>query len=239
MITSLDNKQVKELHRLLQKKYRSGSFLVTDEKMVDKAYDTGHLIRLVYTGDMPFPFDDSLEVSQEVLDKISEKEGLRYIGVSKMIEESRDYGNRVVILDQLQDPLNIARIMEACVLFGFDSIIMSDNCADIYNQKCLDNCKGTIYDLNLCHTDLIQEINRLKADGYKVYATGLSDNTKTLKEVSPSEKMAFIFGNEGSGVSREIMNASDEIIKIDMRNIDSLNVAMAASIVLYEFRTLL
>ncbi|MBO4358501.1 MAG: hypothetical protein J5796_01730, partial [Erysipelotrichaceae bacterium] len=189
MITSLDNKQVKELHRLLQKKYRSGSFLVTDEKMVDKAYDTGHLIRLVYTGDMPFPFDDSLEVSQEVLDKISEKEGLRYIGASKMIEESRDYGNRVVILDQLQDPLNIARIMEACVLFGFDSIIMSDNCADIYNQKCLDNCKGTIYDLNLCHTDLIQEINRLKADGYKVYATGLSDNTKTLIEVSPSEKM--------------------------------------------------
>ena len=239
MITSLDNKQVKELHRLLQKKYRSGSFLVADEKMVNKAYDTGYLTRLVYTGDMPFQFDDSLEVSQEVLDKISEKEGLRYIGVSKMIEESRDYGNRVVILDQLQDPLNIARIMEACVLFGFDSIIMSENCADIYNQKCLDNCKGTIYDLNLCHTDLIQEINRLKANGYKVYATGLSDNTKTLKEVSPFEKMAFIFGNEGSGVSREIMNASDEIIKIDMRNIDSLNVAMAASIVLYEFRTLL
>lgn len=235
MITSLENTTVKKLCRLNQKKYRTDSFLLLDEQLILNAYKTNHLIQLVYTDELPFEFDNCLEVSQEVLNKISQKNNLKYLGVSKLIEENNNYQSRVVILDQLQDPLNIARIMEACRLFNFDSIIMSKNCADIYNEKCLDNCKGNIYNLNLYHTDLIEEIKNLKDLGFKVYATGLSANTKTLDEIKESDKMAFVFGNEGSGVSKQIMDICDEIIKIDMRNIDSLNVAMATSIVLYKF----
>ena len=235
MITSLENNTVKKLCRLNQKKYRNDSFLLLDKQLILNAYKTDHLIQLVYTGELPFEFDNCLEVSQEVLNKISQRDDLKYLGVSRLIDENNNYRNRVVILDQLQDPLNVGRIMEACRLFNFDSIVMSNNCADIYNEKCLDNCKGSIYDINLYHTDLYEEINNLKAQGFKVYATGLSDNTKTLDEIVESEKMAFVFGNEGSGVSKQIMDICDEIIKIDMCNIDSLNVAMAASIVLYKF----
>ena len=120
-------------------------------------------------------------------------------------------------------------------MFGFDSIILSENCADIYNEKCIRDCKGGIYLLNIKHADLIEEIGNLKNQGFKVYATGLSNNTKFLNEIDSKDKMAFVLGNEGSGVSKQVMDASDEIIKIDMCNIDSLNVAMAASIVMYNF----
>ena len=69
-------------------------------------------------------------------------------------------------------------------------------------------------------------------------ATGLFNNDIEIKGVSESEKMAFILGNEGSGVSKELFNMSDKIIKIDMNNIDSLNVAIAGAIVLNAFSNL-
>ena len=235
MITSLDNKKVKEFTKLHQKKYREDKYLILEPNIVLAAYKSGFLDTLIYTGSLPFGFNSTLEVSQDVLDKIAKKEGLHYIGVGKMIKESDNYGNRVMILDHLQDPLNIGRIMESCYIFGFDSIILSDESADIYNEKCLNASKGAIYNLHICTKDLVSEISKLKDNGYKVYATGLRDNTKELYEVSPIEKMAFVLGNEGSGVTNEVMNVADEIIKIDMHNIDSLNVAMAGSIVMYQF----
>ena len=235
MITSLENKQVKELTKLHQKKYRENSFLLLNEELIFKAYYAGKLEKLVYTGDLPFEFENTIEVSKEVLDKIAKKEGLSFIGVGKPIEERRDYKSRVILLDHLQDPPNIGRIMESCQLFGYDSIIISDKSADIYNEKCLEYCKGGIYSLNICHGDLVKEISELQKNGFKVYATGLRGETKELHELEETEKMAFVLGNEGSGVTSEVMDAADEIVKIDMRNIDSLNVGMAASICMYQF----
>ena len=236
MITSLDNKTVKSLRKLHQKKYREDAFLLLDEKMVRYAEKKGFLKKLVYTGKQPFAFDDVLEVSQEVMDKIAMEEGKSHIGVSKMIKENDDYGNRVIILDHLQDPLNIGRIMEAAQLFGFDSLILSKECADICHEKCLNACKGGIYTLHICHKDLEEEVSKLKDMGYLVCATGLRNESIEMHELKPQEKMAFILGNEGSGVDEKLMDMADEVVKIDMRNIDSLNVAMAASIIMYQFR---
>ena len=236
MITSLENKTVKELCKLHLKKYRKDAFLILDEDLIRLAKDNNYLIQLIYTDELPFEFDNTLQVSKEVLNKIAQRDDLKYIGVSKMIEEKDTYKSRVLILDNLQDPLNIAKIMEGCLLFGFDSIILSENCADIYNEKCIRDCKGAIYLLNIKHGDLKEEINKLKNQGFKVYATGLTNNTRFLNEIDIQDKMAFVLGNEGSGVSKEIMDISDEVIKIDMCNIDSLNVAMAASIIMYNFR---
>ena len=235
MITSLENKTVKELTKLHQKKYRENSFLLLNEDLILKAYYADKLDKLVYTGELPFEFDNAIEVSREVLNKIAKKDGLNYIGVGKPIEEKKNYGKRVILLDHLQDPLNIGRIMEACQLFGYDSIIISNESADIYNEKCLEHCKGGIYSLNICHGDLIEEIKNLQENGFMVYATGLRGETKELHELVESEKMAFVLGNEGSGVTSEVMDAANEIVKIDMRNIDSLNVGMAASICMYQF----
>lgn len=236
MITSLDNKKVKEYCKLHQKKYRNDKYLLLDKSLVNFAYKNGYLDTLIYTGSLPFDFNNTFEVSQEVLDKIAKVEGLDYIGVGKSIIENDNYGDRILILDHLQDPLNIGRIMESCLIFGFTSLILSEHSADIYNEKCLKASKGAIYKLNICTKELVSEIEKLKADGYVVYATGLRDNTKELYELEKQDKMAFVLGNEGSGVCKEVMDASSEIVKIDMENIDSLNVAMAGSIVMYNFK---
>ena len=235
MITSLDNKTVKELTKLHQKKYRNDKFLLLDENLIKLAKESGYLDTLVYYEQLPFEFENAIEVSKQVLNKIAKKDNLNYIGVARTIIENNDYGNRIMILDHLQDPLNIGRIMEAAYLFGFDSVILSNESADIYNEKCLVNSKGAIFKLNVTHKDLNEEIINLKNIGFKVYATGLRKKTKDMHEVVPTDKLAIILGNEGSGVDNHLMDISDEIIKIDMVNIDSLNVGMAGSILMHYF----
>lgn len=236
MIESLDNKKVKAWSKLHLKKYRDEEYLLLSKELVDIAYKTNNLKTLIYTGNKPFDFEEAYEVSKEVLEKISKIAGLKYIGVGKKINDSFSSANRVMILEDLSDPLNIGRIMESAHLFGFKDLILSENSADIYNPKCLEASKGTIYLLNIkrCNTDL--EIIKLKELGYKICATGLRDNTISLDKLEKSDKMAFILGNEGSGVKESTFKVSDEVIKIDMHNIDSLNVAMAGAIVMYNFK---
>ena len=235
MITSLDNKKVKEWTKLHNKKYRDEEFLLLDEKMIFSAKENNLLKTLIYVDELPFEFNEAYEVNQEVMNKISKSENLKYIGIGLPIKEKRDYLKRVMILEDLQDPLNIGRIINNCYLFGFDSLILTNNSADIYNQKCLSAAKEALYKINIIHSDVQDEIATLKNKGFKVYATGLKTYSLEMYEVKKEEKMAFILGNEGSGVKEETMNMSDEVIKIDMHNIDSLNVAMAGSIIMYRF----
>lgn len=238
MIESLDNKKVKNWTKLHQKKYRDEEYLLLDEKLVLHAFYNNYLKTLIYVNKAPFPFLDSYEVSKEVLSKIAKKDDLKYIGIGKKIKESDTLSNRIMILEDLSDPLNIGRIMESAYLFGFDTLILSENSADIYNPKCLESSKGSIYYLNIKRANLNDEIKLLKNKGYKICATGLRDNTISLSQLKQSPKMAFILGNEGSGVKEETFALSDEIIKIDMHNIDSLNVAMAGAIVMYNFSSI-
>ncbi len=238
MIESLDNKKVKNWTKLHLKKYRDHNYLLLDELVINEAYKHDYLDTLIYCGNKPFEFDRAFEVSRNVLDKISKVEGLSYIGIGKEIKESNDYKNRVLILDELADPLNIGRIMESAYLFGFDSIILSENAADIYHNKCLNASRGAIYNLNIKRCDVVNEIKELKKQGFVVYATGLKDNTLSLDEVAITDKMAIVLGNEGSGVRSCVFDIADETVKIDMHNIDSLNVAMAGAIIMYRFSIL-
>ena len=235
LITSLENKKVKEWTKLHNKKYRGEEFLLLNEEMVKEAKKHNLLKTLIYVGAKPFEHEESFEVTRDVMNKISKKEDLEFIGIGLPIKEKKVFDSRVMILEDLQDPLNIGRVFENAYNFGFDSVILSNNSADIYNEKCLEAAGVSFYLLNICHEDIEEAIKELKNNDFKVYATGLKDYSLELYDVKKENKMAFILGNEGSGVKESTFRISDEIIKIDMHNIDSLNVAMAGAIVMYRF----
>ena len=109
MITSLDNKKVKEWTKLHNKKYRENEYLILDENMVNEAFNTGYLKTLIYVGSIPFNFKNNYEVSKEVMEKISKTKNKRYIGVGKPISEELVLNKRILILEDLQDPLNIGK----------------------------------------------------------------------------------------------------------------------------------
>ena len=221
--------------RLYQKKYRDQEYLIFDPQIINEALQAGYLKTLIYKGNCPFEFKETYEVSEEVMNKLTKDEPYDYIGIATKIIEKPFDPERVVILDDLQDPYNVGMILHSAELFGYDTVVLGTNCADLYIDKCLNASRGSLYHLNVIRRDLIPYINDLKAQGFKVYATGLTKETKELEEVATTEKMAFVLGNEGSGVKKEIFAICDEIVKIRMENIDSLNVAIAGTIVMYHF----
>lgn len=235
MINSLQNAKVKAWMRLYQKKYRDQEYLIFEPQIIKEAYKNGYLKTLIYCGDCPFEFPEAYEVSPEVMEKLTKDEPYEYIGIGKKISEKDFEPKRMVILDDLQDPANVGMIIHSAELFGYDTVVLGSNCADLYIDKCLNASRGSIYHINIIKRDLIPFINDIKQKGFKVYATGLTAETKELEEVPTSEKMAFVLGNEGSGVKKAIFAICDEIVKIRMENIDSLNVAIAGTIVMYHF----
>ena len=238
MITSLDNKKVKDWTKLHNKKYRIEEYLIFNPLAIKEAKKRGYLKTLIYVGKEPFSHSSSYEVSEEVMKKISKQDDIKYIGVATKIKENKNYKSRVLLLDNIQDPLNLGRIIELCYCFGYDTLVLNEDTCDLYHPNCLDAAKDTIYKVNIIRKDLKEVIKELKEKEFTIYATGLSNRTKDINIIKTKSKMAFILGNEGSGISKEIFDLSDEIIKIQMNNLDSLNVAMAGSIVLYKFNNL-
>ena len=143
-------------------------------------------------------------------------------------------GNRVLILDDIQDPGNLGTIVRSAVAFNIDTIVLSKNTVDLYNPKVIRATQGMIFHINIIEKNLTEFISNLKKNQYKIFSTNVV-NGKSIKNVEKGEKFAIIVGNEGKGVSNEVNSLCDEFIYIEMNNkCESLNVAVATSIILYE-----
>ncbi|MFR1837303.1 MAG: TrmH family RNA methyltransferase, partial [Turicibacter sanguinis] len=127
-------------------------------------------------------------------------------------------------------------LLRSAVAFGFDGVILGDGCVDLYNEKVIRSTQGAIFKLPILNQNLEEAVTSLKEQGVRIYGTSLQ-NGRPLNEIEETMKMAFILGNEGSGVSKELLSLTDGNIFIEMsENIESLNVSIAGSIIMYRFR---
>ena len=232
MITSLTNAKVKELYRLHQKKYRQKEYLVIEKKMVFKAYEKGLIKEVI---GLSSPFDDTpfLKVSKEVLNKLSLNEDVDFIALVKKEERSVVEGD-VLILDDVKDPGNLGLMIKTMHAFNFKTLILSPFCCDLYDEKVLKSAKDSFYDINVIRGELLDIISDLKKRDYMLIATALKDRSIDFNELKIKSPCAIIMGNEGSGVKEEILERVPYITKIQMANMDSLNVAIAASIIMHK-----
>ena len=235
--TSIDNKKIKELKKLNMKKYRDESdlFLVEGEHLVLEAYKKGVLKELLLEENTKLDLDvETSYLSKNVLKYISELDTPNnIIGVCKKIEE-KELGNKVLVLDDIQDPGNLGTIIRSAVAFNIDTVVLSNNTVDIYNSKVIRASQGMIFNINILKRDLNEFIPEIKEEGYKIYATKV-DNGKSLKSLEIENKFAIIMGNEGNGVHKNLLDLADVYLYIDMnKDCESLNVAIATSIILYE-----
>ncbi len=235
--TSTDNKKIKELKKLNIKKYRdqSNSFLVEGEHLVLEAYKKGLLEELFLEENTKLDLDVKTSyLSRNVIKFISELDNpSNIIGLCKKVEE-KEIGNKVLVLDDIQDPGNFGTIIRSAVAFNINTIVVSNNTVDLYNSKVIRASQGMLFNINIIRRDLNVFVPELKNNGYQIYATKVNGG-KSLKTIEKMKKFAIIMGNEGAGVSDNLMNLADEYLYIDMNsNCESLNVAVATSIILYE-----
>lgn len=237
LIESVDNKKIKNLRKLHQKKYRDEEkkFLIEGIHLVTEAYKAGNLLEIILINTEEMDFNVPITyVTANVMKYLSELDTpYNIIGVCSYQKE-KEIGNRVLMLDNVQDPGNLGTIIRSSVAFNVDTIYLSNNTVDLYNSKVLRACQGMNFYINIIRDDLKSKIIDLKNKGYKIYTTDVN-NGNELKSIKTTDKYVIIMGNEGNGVSKEISDLADEKIYINMNeNCESLNVAVATSIILYQ-----
>ena len=154
-----------------------------------------------------------------------------YYGVcSKMVEGN--VGNRILILDDIQDPGNLGTIIRSAVAFNFGTIVLSYGTVDLYNPKVVRSTKGMLFKINVIVRDIPSFLKEL--DDYTIYGTDVVSGVNIKDEKIP-EKVAIVIGNEGKGISSDVRNLCHKFIYIKMNEeCESLNAGVSASIIMYE-----
>lgn len=240
LITSLENEKIKKCIKLKEKKYRDlyQEFIVEGEHLVIEAYRSGLLEEILLEEDSVTMLDVPItSVTKEILSKISTLETPSYIvGICKKKEEIKELGSKLLLLDRIQDPGNLGTIIRSSKAFGVDTIILGEETVDLYNPKVIRATQGMAFHINVISRNLKEVILELKEKDIPIYGTKVEygDDIRTLSN-RDKEKYALIMGNEGRGVAEEILDLCDKFIYIELdSDVESLNVSISASILLYE-----
>lgn len=140
-----------------------------------------------------------------------------------------------LVLEDLQDPGNLGTIMRTSEGAGVTAVIMNKKTVDIFNPKTIRATMGSIYRIPFILADDLTEIlQKMKEKNIQTYAAHLS-GTEFYTGRSFQKATAFLIGNEGNGLSKEIAEMADSFIKIPMEGkLESLNAAVAAALLIYE-----
>lgn len=245
IITSLENKLIKELISLQNKKQRhkSGKFLLESKRGIEEALIYGNepeIIILREKTELPDFLTKHkslvIEVSEKVFSKISSTDNSQgIIGLYKFFNfkiNSLLNKNKLLFLDGIQDPGNLGTIIRSAAAFNIGGILIGPGSVDIYNEKVLRSTLGGIFSMPIIEIKT-EELKLFKKHGFKIIGAKLDgDNLYNYKF---EEKVIVGVGNENSGLSKEFMDIAEDYVTISIsEKMESLNASVAASIILYE-----
>ena len=244
-ITSRNNRLIKHIRKLTSdREYRrsSGLFFGEGPKLLAEALKAGTAIETVVTArGVDLPGLDGLwraEVPADLLDSLCDtKTPQGVLFLAKMPDRTppeRLTGDRWLILDGLQDPGNVGTIWRTADGLGADGLVLVNHCADPFSPKTVRATMGACFRLPVYELEAEDLPGLLARSGLPLYAAALRADTRDIKGAQLS-RCAVVIGSEGRGVSPELLNRSEQTVKIPMRaRCESLNAAVAAAVILWE-----
>ncbi|MEN8904526.1 MAG: RNA methyltransferase [Clostridiales bacterium] len=250
-INSKNNQIIKRYSLLKTKKKRDilKRFIIEGHKFVNEAIKEKVSIRSILVSDSFYYsnkiFIDKLSLEYDIyifdnslLKRISDTENSQ--GILAEIDfnksDNKIVNDHILILDEISDPGNMGTIIRSADAFGFNFIYLIQGCVDIYNSKVLRSTMGSVFRVStILINDREDFIKELKNKEYKIFSTSLEGREFNFFRDS-FQKKAFVIGNEASGISEIFKKESDFLIKIPIcKKVESLNAAVAASIIMYEY----
>ncbi len=241
-------KSLKWYKSLVERKGRltAGAFLVEGERAVTQVKRTNPeaILEIVTAGSAPVAYRDLKvrilnEAQFKSISTSSTPQGILAVVQSPPETYSSALpdtpGNRVLLLEDIQDPGNAGTLIRTAVAFGYDGIIMTENGADPLSPKCVQSTAGTVLSVWIRRTKDFQGlINELKNRGYKLAATVL-DGTEDPEILKAEERLILALGNEASGLSDETIRKADRQVRVPINGekAESLNVAACGAICMY------
>ncbi len=147
-------------------------------------------------------------------------------------------GKNILMIVGLQDVGNFGTIIRTANALGVDYILTSKDCPDIYSCKVLRSAMGAAFSIPVVVVDdVVKTMEMFKNNGFSLYASAVTDDCENIKDVVFDKKSVVVVGNEGNGLSSQVINCCDYTIKIPMvKKANSLNVAVATGILLWELK---
>ncbi|GAB6927177.1 RNA methyltransferase [Paenibacillus sp. JCM 10914] len=253
-ILSPQNPRVKAWAQLQEKKYRDklNKYVVEGIHLVQEALMSGADVECVaYDTERGIPLElsqipdtgqgtDWIGVSKEVISKVSDTSSPQQV-FAVIRKETRDWqelilreNGLVMVLDGLQDPGNVGTIIRGADAIGAAGVVLGRGCADLYNPKTLRSTMGSLFHLPILEGDLLDILPEARERGARLVTT-LLEGERNCFEYDFRGTSWIIIGSEGRGVSPEVAALVDDAIRIPMPGqAESLNAAMAASVLMYE-----
>ena len=173
---------------------------------------------------------------QGVISVIKHLDFFRQMDIIYKEEFSQNACGSSIVLCSVRDPGNLGSAIRSAVAFGVENIILSSDCADIYNPKTVRGAMGSLFRVKVTRVnDLKEYIKAMQANGRNVYSAELSANAMPLSAIKLTKWDAVIIGNEGHGVPKDVSDASNGGIYIPISSkTESLNASVAAAIFMWE-----
>ncbi len=148
-----------------------------------------------------------------------------------------ELGEKIVLLDNITSNENVGAIARSMAALGVDSFVLGKTSPHPFNRRALRVSMGYASMLKVhVYEDIKESLKSLKKLGYTIYAAEVTENAKPLASVKPQGKWVLVMGHEGFGIAEDILDLCDEVVTIEMQeDVKSFNVAIAASIMLYNF----
>lgn len=258
--TKISKSQIKVISKLKQKKYRDlyEKFIVEGKRSVIEALNSDYDIESILikeSKDYLRFYQQNIDLAEKRnipcfivgsydFDKISDtinSQGIVAIAKKRILSFNHVCAlnlkqSCIVALDKISDPGNLGTILRICDWFAVDAVLVGKNSADLYNPKVIRSTMGSIFHLNIVDdVDLKIALIELKKSGYRLYSTLL--NGTSIYEIKFNSNSVLIFGSEAEGISKELINLSDEKITVPRYGkAESLNVASATAIILSNYK---
>jgi TrmH family RNA methyltransferase len=249
-ITSRQNKRIQGLKKLIEKtseRKDKNLSVASGVKLFSELSNSKTEIKEIYLtekcnsllGETLVPYKDKITViSEDIANYVSDQktpEGI-FCVFTRPVLKTIPNGKRFILLDGLQDIGNIGTIIRTADAFSIDGVILSHDSADIFSPKGLRASMGSVLRVNISQMAMEDAISSLKEKGVVTFASVLSENEEdSFDNIEFSSPSAVIIGNEGNGISKEVINLADKKLTIPMSGgAESLNAAVAAGIIMYK-----
>lgn len=249
-IESKDNNLFKNAKKLKERKNRnkSSQYIIEGFRLVQEAFKANvDIDYLIVTKDGNEKIDQFLSnyinenmkiyvISDNLFkDLISTENPQGILAVINMnLMPMKSNGSFYVLCDKIQDPGNLGTVIRTAHAAGVQGIILTKGTVDIYNEKTIRSTMGSIFYIPIHYDENLSLVKKLKEEGFNLVVTSL-DTDKSFFDVNLKGKVILTVGNEGNGVSDEVLEMADTKVKIPMPgNAESLNVAIATSVIIYE-----
>ena len=241
-INAIPKNKIKEIVKLHQKKYRDelGLFFFLCIKAIEELIKNNIDIKEIYalkdfkTGKYTVKIID-----ESTMKKISTTSSTcEILAVAKKKEYNiNDFKNKnkLILLDSISDPGNLGTIIRSASAFRIDGIVLYKDCVDMYSSKVIRSAAGNFFKTPIIEVKDTEDFNQNFKDFKKISTALYKKNTISIDECKNIKKYIIMFGSEANGLSTELIKIADKNIILKMKNnVESLNLSVCASIIMYE-----